>query len=67
MVATQLDLTGWAQNKSDGTVVVEIEGEESCIDEFLRVIQAVSRFGITDVWIEDLPCSKTETAFKVLY
>ncbi len=50
----------------DGTVVVEIEDEEICIDGFHRVMQAVLRFGLTDIRIEDLPCSKTETTFKVL-
>lgn len=67
MVADQLQLTGWARNKSDGTVVIEIEGEASYIDEFLRVMQSVPRFDITDIQLEDLPLSGTETTFNALY
>lgn len=67
MVAEQLKLTGWAQNQNDGTVVIEIEGGESHIAEFLRVMQAVPRFQITDIRAEDLPVSGTETTFHALY
>lgn len=67
MAAEQLELTGWAQNRSDGTVEVEIEGEESRIAEFLRVMQAVPRFRITGIRTEDLPVSGSETAFHALY
>lgn len=67
ITAEQLELTGWARNKSDGTVVVEIEGEAGCISEFLRVMQAVPRFHITDIRAEELPLSGTETTFQALY
>lgn len=67
MLADRLGLVGWAQNKNDGTVVVEIEGEACCIDEFLRAMQTVRRFDITEIRTEDLPVSGTETAFKALY
>lgn len=67
MVAEQLKLTGLAKNKSDGTVVVEIEGEASYIDEFLRVMQAIPRFQITDIQVEELPLSGVETSFNAMY
>lgn len=67
MLADQLNLVGWVQNKSDGTVVAEIEGQASRIDEFLRVMQAVPRFDITDIREERLPLSGTETSFKAIY
>lgn len=66
MTAGQLGLTGWAQNQGDGTVIVEIEGEEARIGEFLRVMRAVPRFEITDIQAEDLPLSGAETAFEVI-
>lgn len=66
MTARQLGLTGWAQNQDDGTVIVEIEGETARIDEFLRVMRAVPRFEITELRTEDLPLSRTETAFEVI-
>ncbi len=66
-VADQLGLTGWTRNNSDGTVTVEIEGDSGYIDEFLRVMQAVPRFDITDIQAEALPLSGDETTFNVLY
>lgn len=66
MTADQLDLTGWAQNQDDGTVIVELEGETARIDEFLRVMRAVPRFEITEIRAEDLPLAKGETAFEVI-
>ena len=65
--ADQLSLVGWVRNENDGTVVVEIEGEASYINEFLRVLQAVPRFDITEIQAQDLPLSKSETVFKALY
>lgn len=67
MLATQLSLVGWARNKSDGTVLIEIEGETGRIDAFLQAMQAVPRFDITEIQAEDLPLSGTEREFKVLY
>lgn len=67
LLAGQLDLTGWARNEDDGTVTVEAEGAEACIDGFLRAMKAVSRFDITDIEEEDLPPRGTETAFRILY
>jgi len=67
MLAGELSLTGWAQNQSDGAVVIEIEGRASHIAEFVRAMQAVPRFDISDIQAEDLPLSGTETSFKILY
>lgn len=67
MIANQLQLTGWAQNKRDGTVVIEIEGEPSYIDEFLRVMQEVPRFDITGIQTEMIPLSASETTFDARY
>lgn len=67
LIACQLGLVGWAQNKADGTVVIEIEGGAANIDEFLRAMQSVSRFRITDIQSKELPVLGTETSFKPLY
>ena len=67
MIAGELGLTGWARNESDGTVTVEAEGPEACAAEFLRVIQSVPRFRISEVQTEVLPVSGTETSFKIRY
>lgn len=67
VIAGELGLTGWARNESDGTVTVEAEGTEACIAEFLRVIQSVPRFRISEVQAEPLSVSGTETAFQIRY
>lgn len=67
LLAAQLGLTGWVRNENDGTVVVEAEGAENCVSEFLRAMREVPRFDITNIREEELPLSGTETAFKVLY
>ena len=67
IIADQLGLTGWARNETDGTVLIEIEGEAGYVAEFLRALQAVPRFDITEIQAEDLPLSKSETEFKALY
>lgn len=67
MAAGRLGLTGWARNEDDGSVTVEIEGEAGYIDEFLRTIQAVPRFSITEIRTEELPLSGTETTFTPRY
>lgn len=66
-IASQLDLVGWVRNQDDGSVVAEIEGPANYIEAFLLSVEAVRRFHITDIRAEDLPLSRTETAFKVLY
>ena len=67
LLADQLDLTGWVRNENDGTVTAELEGQESCVNEFLRVMQAIPRFDITDIQIESVPLSEAEASFRVLY
>ncbi len=34
--ATQLGITGFARNESDGTVYIEAEGEEEKVDRFIE-------------------------------
>lgn len=66
-IASQLDLTGWVRNQSDGSVVVEIEGPSNYIEGFLLAVEGVPRFDITEIQTENLPPVQTEKAFKILY
>ncbi len=66
-IASQLDLTGWVRNQSDGSVTVEIEGPSNYIEGFLLSVEGVPRFDITEIQAEDLPPAQTEKAFKILY
>lgn len=66
-LAEQLNLTGWIRNECDGSVTMEIEGKVDSIVECIRTMQGVPRFDITDIQAEDLPCSRAETNFRVVY
>ncbi|MFZ0370394.1 MAG: acylphosphatase [Halobacillus sp.] len=37
-IADQLDITGWAKNKSDGTVEIDAEGEGRQLKQFIDKI-----------------------------
>ncbi len=47
--ANQLGLTGWVRNLPDGTVEMEVQGEEPLIDELIIFLQ-----NRTYIWIERL-------------
>ena len=47
--ANQLGLTGWVKNLYDGSVEMEVEGEEPLIDELIIFLQ-----NRTYVWIENM-------------
>lgn len=47
--ANQLGLTGWVQNLCDGRVEMEVEGQESLIDQLILFLQ-----NRTYIWIEKL-------------
>jgi acylphosphatase len=44
--ATQLRLTGWVQNLSDGRVEFHVQGPESDVDEFLQWLRQGSPLAI---------------------
>jgi acylphosphatase len=47
--ANQLGLTGWVKNLPDGTVEMEVQGEEPLIDQLIIFLQ-----NRTYIWIERL-------------
>ena len=47
--ANQLGLTGWVKNLPDGTVEMEVQGEEPLIDQLIIFLQTRTYF-----WIEKL-------------
>ena len=47
--ANQLGLTGWVRNLTDGTVEMEVQGNEPSIDELIIFLQ-----NRTYIWIERL-------------
>ena len=47
--ANQLGLTGWVKNLPDGTVEMEVQGEEPLMDQLIIFLQ-----NRTYIWIEKL-------------
>lgn len=51
--ANQLGLTGWVKNLYDGSVEMEVEGQEELIDQLIIFLQ-----NQTYIWIERIDAKK---------
>ena len=51
--ANQLGLTGWVKNLFDGSVEMEVEGQEELIDQLIIFLQ-----NRTYIWIERIDAKK---------
>ena len=51
--ANQLGLTGWVKNLYDGSVEMEVEGQEELIDQLIILLQ-----NRTYIWIERIDAKK---------
>lgn len=51
--ANQLGLTGWVKNLHDGSVEMEVEGQEELIDQLIIFLQ-----NRTYIWIERIDAKK---------
>ena len=56
--------TGWAKNEYDGTVSMEIQGEEEAIDRVIMSIEAGSFVRIESMKVKSLPVVEDERGFK---
>ncbi len=56
--ARQLGLTGWVENKYDGTVEAEIQGLEGQIDELIQYLNSQTYILITNMDIKKLPVER---------
>ena len=56
--ARQLGLTGWVENKYDGTVEAEIQGLEEQIDELIQYLNSQTYILITNMDIKKLPVAR---------
>ena len=62
--AEMFDCTGWARNEYDGTVSMEIQGEEEAIDRVIMAIDAGSFVRIESMKVKSLPVVEDERGFK---
>ncbi len=55
--------TGWCRNEWDGSVVMEIQGEETAIDAVIQMIDAGKYVEITNVEAQTIPLAPDERSF----
>ncbi len=64
-IANELSLTGWVHNEWDGTVTMEVQGEESSIEEMINRIQHRTFNFIDKIESQILLPDETERSFEI--
>ena len=65
--AESLCLTGWVRNEEDGTVTMEVQGDEASIDRMLQMLQQDRYIDIVDMDIKNMVLQEDERSFEVRY
>lgn len=64
--AKALNITGWVKNMSDGSVTMELQGEDQIIEQLIEKIkQGRRRIKVTSFEISDLPFVEGEKGFAI--
>ena len=56
--------TGWCRNEWDGTVMMEIQGQEEAIDQVILAIEAGRYVEILSMDVETIPVVEQERGFQ---
>lgn len=56
--------TGWCKNEWDGSVTMEIQGEENAIDQVILSIEAGRYVQITNLKVKNIPLEENERSFR---
>ncbi len=56
--------TGWCRNEWNGSVTMEIQGEESEIDQVILAIEAGRYVEITNLEVKSIPVEEEERCFR---
>lgn len=64
-IANSLRLTGWVYNEYDGSVVMEVQGDEAAIDRMLQSLRQDRYIEITGMDVKILPIDEKERSFHV--
>ena len=62
--ARDLGLTGWVRNEDDGTVLMEVQGEEPLIGRLLTQLENDRYIRVTDTDIRRMPLNYEERSFR---
>ena len=64
----ELGLTGWVRNMSDGTVTMEVQGEQASVDELERRLKAGNAFiKVKSLTLEAKDVVPGESGFSIRY
>lgn len=64
--ASKLGLTGWVKNMADGTVHLEVQGEDSVITKFVSIIKKGNFIINVETFdAEEIPVIEEEKAFII--
>lgn len=64
--ASRLGLTGWVRNQPDGSVAMEVQGDERAVDAFMAEVSHGPRYAQVDsVEARALDLDQTERTFRV--
>lgn len=64
--AQMLGITGFVRNESDGSVMMEAQGERPLIDKALEMIAEGRFINIENIESEKLPSQPDESSFEIL-
>lgn len=64
MIATELGLTGWVKNLSDGTVEMEVQGSGMMISRLIHRLHNQRFVEITDMETTSMPVKENEFSFR---
>ncbi|MCR5094986.1 MAG: acylphosphatase [Lachnospiraceae bacterium] len=63
--AMHLNLTGWVRNDDEGTVTMELQGEEEAIYRIIPLLEKGTWIRIDDWSEKDIPVDPDERGFRV--
>ncbi len=64
--AQSLELSGMVENEFDGTVLCEVQGEQTTVDKFLERLNNARYIRIDDMDIKELALVEGERTFAIL-
>lgn len=65
-LAQNLALSGWIENKEDGSVNGEVQGSNARVDDFMKVLkEGIGRAEITAVQQESRQVMENESSFEI--
>ena len=66
-LARNYGVSGFVENRSDGTVYMVVEGSKTEVDEFMNSISARMTTNIVDTVVKDAVATGANTTFSVHY